>query len=289
MASIPLLATADDAAGAITEYGCAIVEGALSDNDVVELESTVSALEAGHPLGRNVFEGERSHRLYSLIAEGRPFERLAEHPVATEVLDRLLQPNWLLSNCQSIRLYPGETRQPWHTDDLFYLWPRPRPFPLGISTIWAIDPFKAENGATEVLPGSHRWLAEHPDDRPSGEMVTAEMEPGSVLLFDAALWHRGGANRTSTTRLGLTIQYCQPWLRPQESQLLIAPRAVAARFSERVRAMVGYSIHPPFLGQVRGKHPLRLVDEAAYRANRGEDAARAERFLRRPDATYDVH
>ncbi|MFI5040533.1 MAG: phytanoyl-CoA dioxygenase family protein [Acidimicrobiales bacterium] len=137
----------------------------------------------------------------------------------------------------------------------------------------------------------HHWGGEHPDDRQdaemtAAEMVAAEMGPGSVLVFDAALWHRGAVNHTSGTRLCLTVQYCQPWLRPHESQLLIAPPNVATRLSDRVRAMVGYSIHPPFIGQVDGKHPLRLVDEDAYRANRGEGAACGERILRRPDASF---
>jgi ectoine hydroxylase-related dioxygenase (phytanoyl-CoA dioxygenase family) len=168
----------------------------------------------------------------------------------------------------------------------FYPIPRPRPFPLGVSSIWALDPFTAANGATELLLGSHRWADEHPDERDGLEVAVAEMAPGSVLWFDAALWHRGGANRTDGTRLCMTIQYCQPWLRPQESQLLIAPPDVARRLPDRVRAMVGYSIHPPFIGQVEGKHPLRLVDEAGYRAARGDEAEVAERILVRPDATY---
>jgi ectoine hydroxylase-related dioxygenase (phytanoyl-CoA dioxygenase family) len=286
MGSAPRVGNAEAAVEAMVEHGFAIVEGALDAGACAELDDAVAGLEAGHPLGRNVFEGESSHRLYSLIAQGKAFERLAEHPVAVDVLDRLLRPNWLLSNCQSIRLYPGETAQPWHTDDVFYLVPRPHTAPLGISTIWAIDEFTAANGATELLPGSHRWATEHPDDRPDVEPVTAEMPAGSVLIFDAALWHRGGANRTSGNRLCLTNQYCQPWLRPQESQLLIAPPAVAAGFSDRVRTMVGYSIHPPFVGQVEGKHPLRLVDEDGYRSNRGDDSGRADRILQRPDHTF---
>jgi len=282
--NIPRVATGPAVADAITEHGAAIVESVLSGEEIDELAATVGAIEVGHPLGRNPFEGERSHRLYSLIARGRPFERLAEHKVAVGVLDRLLQPNWLLSNCQSIRLYPGETRQPWHTDDAFYPIPRPRPFPLGISTIWAIDRFSAANGATELLPGSHRWVGRKPGARRDDRPATAEMAPGSVLVFDAALWHRGGANATDGTRLGVTIQYCQPWLRPQESQLLIAPPETARRFSPRVRAMVGYSIHPPFIGQVEGKHPLRVLDEDGYRADRSDDAQRARLLLARPGA-----
>jgi ectoine hydroxylase-related dioxygenase (phytanoyl-CoA dioxygenase family) len=282
MTDLVRVADAPDALPALRELGCVVVENVLSPAEIDALTGAIAELEAGHPLGRNVFEGQRSHRLYSLIARGRPFEDIAQHPVALEILDATLQPNWLLSNCQSIRLYPGETRQPWHTDDGFYLVPRPRTDPLGMSSIWALEPFTAVNGATEVVPGSHRWGREHPDDHEQLDVVAAEMAPGSVLWFDAALWHRGGANDSDGTRSCMTLQYCQPWLRPQESQLLIAPPDVARGLPDRVRTMVGYSIHPPFIGQVEGKHPLRLVDEDGYRASPGGDAELAERILTDP-------
>lgn len=285
MGEIPRAENAGDAAVAVTETGAVIVDGVLEAGELAAVCEAVGALEKGYPFGRNNFEGERSHRLYSLVVRGPAFERVVAHELVCDVLDRLLQPNWLLSNCQSIRLYPGETCQPWHTDDGFYPIPRPRPFPLGVSTIWAIDPFTAANGATEVWPGSHRWLHDMPPEHLAAgeEPLPAEMTPGSVLIFDAALWHRGGANTTDGTRLCLTNQYCQPWLRPQESQLLIAPPAKARALSPRIRSMLGYNIHPPFIGQVEGKHPLRLVDEADYRANRGADAETAERILVDPD------
>ncbi len=263
----------------VAKDGFAIVEAILGRAEIVELASAIAELEEDHPLGRNIFEGERSHRLYSLIAQGRPFEQLAAHPLIVAVLDLLLLPNWLLSNCQSIRLYPGETRQPWHTDSAFYAVPRPSEAPLGISTIWALDAFTEANGATEYLPQSHRWGPEPPTSHPEVTSLAAEMPAGSVLVFDAALWHRGGANDTDATRLCATNQYCQPWLRPQESQLLIAPPEMAERFDDRVRSMLGYSIHPPFIGQVEGKHPLRLVDEPSYRKAKGSDGAAADRSL----------
>lgn len=281
---VPRVVHAAETDEPLREFGCVIVEDALSRDEVDELQSAISALEAGHPHGRNDFEGRRSHRLYSLIARGRAFERIAAHSVALRVLDAQLQPNWLLSNCQSIRLYPGETRQPWHTDDGFYDVPRPRERPLGISSIWALEAFTMENGATELIAGSHRWGHEHRDEHADAVVTQAEMEAGSVLWFDAALWHRGGANTTEGTRLCVTNQYCQPWLRPQESQLLIVPPEQARAMSSRVRTMLGYSIHPPFIGQVDGKHPLRLIDEEGYRANRTDDSERADRLLQRPGA-----
>jgi ectoine hydroxylase-related dioxygenase (phytanoyl-CoA dioxygenase family) len=94
--------------------------------------------------------------------------------------------------------------------------------------------------------------------------------------------HRGGENRSAGTRLAISPQYCQPWLRPQESQLLIVPPAAAARCSPRAQSMLGYSIHPPFIGQVDGMHPLRLVDpnyRSNGRTNQSEASLAADRML----------
>jgi ectoine hydroxylase-related dioxygenase (phytanoyl-CoA dioxygenase family) len=199
------------------------------------------------------------------------------------MLDRLLLPNWLLSTFQSIRLHPGETPQAWHADDSFYPVPRPRT-KLAVSTIWAIEDFTADNGATQVIPGSHLWESVHPDER-AHRATPVVMPAGSVVVFDGALWHRGGENRSRGTRLALSPQYCQPWLRPQESQLLIMPPERAAACTPRVRAMLGYSIHPPFIGQVEGMNPVRLVDREYSTGNRSrltKEGETAERVLRRP-------
>ncbi|HEX5057714.1 MAG TPA: hypothetical protein VFV99_00080, partial [Kofleriaceae bacterium] len=98
------------------------------------------------------------------------------------------------------------------------------------------------------------------------------------------LWHRGGTNESRGTRLAISPQYCQPWLRPQESQLLIVPPDAARSCSERMRSMLGYSIHPPFIGQVDGMHPLRLVD-AGYAQHKTEARVVADRVLERPTSS----
>ena len=257
--------------------GYVILERAIDRAAIDELRAALAPYEADRPMGRNAFEGLRSQRVYSLAGKGAPFLRLAEHPDVISLLDRTLLSNYLLSTAQSIRLYPGERAQSWHTDDPFYLSARPHRMPLAISVIWAIDDFTADNGATEVIPGSHTWGMEHPDTR-DVDPVVAVMPAGSALVFDAALWHRGGGNRSSRTRLAISPQYCQPWLRPQESQLLIVPPEVARGCTDRMRSMLGYSIHPPFIGQVDGMHPLRLLD-ADYREHKTADRIVADRVL----------
>jgi ectoine hydroxylase-related dioxygenase (phytanoyl-CoA dioxygenase family) len=261
--------------------GYVVLERVLGPGELSELVAALAPFEAGRPMGRNDFEGERSQRVYSLAGKGAPFLRLAEHPSVLAVVEARLLRGFLLSTFQSIRLHPGENAQAWHTDDAFYLSPRPRAT-LGVSAIWAIEDFTEDNGATELIPGSHRWGGEHPDDRPH-DVVKAVMPAGSVVLFDAGLWHRGGANASAGTRLAISPQYCQPWLRPQESQLLVVPPERARGCSARVLSMLGYSIHPPFIGQVDGMHPLRLVDPE-YRAHKTHDRSVADRVLERPVA-----
>jgi len=262
--------------------GFVILERVLDRSTLDELIAALAPYERDRPMGRNAFEGQKSQRVYSLAAKGELFLRLAEHPRVIALLDRLLMPNFLLSTHQSIRLHPGENAQAWHTDDAFYFVPRPHRVPLAVSVIWAIEDFTDDNGATEVIPGSHLWGMEHPDDR-EHEATAATMPAGSAIIFDGALWHRGGANRSTGTRLAISPQYCQPWLRPQESQLLIVPPDAARACSERVRSMLGYSIHPPFIGQVDGMHPLRLVD-ASYAQHKTEARVVADRVLARPGA-----
>ena len=266
--------------------GYVILERAIDRAAIDELVAALAPHERDRPMGRNAFEGERTHRVYSLAGKGTAFQRLAEHPDVLALVDRKLLPNALLSTEQSIRLYPGEQAQRWHTDDAFYLVPRPRTMTLALTVIWAIEDFTADNGATELIPGSQRWGDDHPDARGAAS-VAAVMPAGSALVFDAALWHRGGANRSRGTRLAISPQYCQPYLRPQESQLLIVPPDAARACSPRMRAMLGYSIHPPFIGQVDGMHPLRLVDQD-YREHKTEDHIIADRVLTAPrvgDAT----
>ena len=93
------------------------------------------------------------------------------------------------------------------------------------------------------------------------------MPAGSVVVFLGTLWHRGGANRSSAPRLAVTPQYCEPWARPQEQMVLSVGRA-AAQYSERVRSMLGFAIHPPFMGHVDGLHPCACSTSATTHTRR---------------------
>ncbi len=241
----------------INENGYIIIK------DLFETE-TMDALKADvltrfkHAAGRNNFEGFATQRLYSMLAETDIANPMVEHPLILGLLDKIFEPNYLLSQLQVINIHPGEAAQPLHFDDGFYPWPRPRRA-LGAATIIAVDDFTEENGATVLIPQSHKWGDRMPNHNDKERCIKAVMPKGSVLFFLGTLWHGGGANQSSDSRMCLTAQYCAPFCRTQENFSLSVPKEQVKTFSENIQRMLGYSIHPPFMGMVEGKHPKRVL------------------------------
>jgi ectoine hydroxylase-related dioxygenase (phytanoyl-CoA dioxygenase family) len=126
-----------------------------------------------------------------------------------------------------------------------------------LNTMWALCDYTEANGATRLIPGSHRW------DRQRvpavDETLAAEMEAGSVLIYPGTLWHSGGANATDQPRPGLLMEYVAGWLRPQETHLLGVPPEVVRTLPAELQELLGYNVFPPFLGYVDGRHPRRTL------------------------------
>lgn len=254
--------------------GYTIIPDFLGAADLAEVRRVLALYLETHT-GRNDFEGTRTERIYTLVARGRVFWQLALDARVMALCARFLEPGFLLTASQAIRIDPGETPQPFHTDDAFYTIPRPRPM-VSLSTIVAVDAFTAENGGTEVIPGSHRW-----DDRQvagtygrsdvgaSAQVAVdaaferlarpVEMPPGGCVVFAGTLLHRGGRNRSPHPRCAFSHQYCRPWARQQENFTLGVPPEVARQMPERLQELLGYSIHPPFMGQLSASHPRKAL------------------------------
>jgi len=261
--------------------GYLIFERVLSPGRVAEIRAALAPFLERDLTGRNDFEGLKTNRVYALLAKSPVFADLAIHPLALAFAEAELGQSCLLSALLAINLHPGETAQPWHFDDGGAKMPRPRPA-LGISAFWAIDNTTELNGSTEVIPGSHLWDEQaiqgaakpadftnrgtpnderDPGNRPDAVKMT--MPSGSLAIAKGTLWHRGGANLSDRPRLIITPQYCVGWVRQLENMSLAVPAELAEKLPERARELIGYSIHPPFMGHVNGVHPKRLLQAHA--------------------------
>lgn len=240
----------------LERQGYVIIPNLLTAEHVESIRNDITPLL--DRAGRNNFEGHKTQRVYNVLEQTRAIDALAVHPRITGLLDTLFQPNYLLSQAQIINILPGEAAQPLHYDDGFYPVERPRP-PFGAATVWAIDEFTADNGATVVIPESHKLGQEIVTDR--NLAIPATMPAGSVVFFLGTLWHGGGANPSDNPRLAVTCQYCEPWLRPQENFFLELSKKTLNQIPEALLSMTGYSIHPPFMGMVNGMHPKRVLQD----------------------------
>lgn len=238
--------------------GYVVLPDAVDADVVARIRSELSPYLASAPFGRNDFEGFRTQRLYALFTKAPSTAALVAHPAVLALVDHYLAQPCLLSANIAINVHPGETAQDLHPDDGYCGVPRPRQ-PYGVSAIWAIDDFTATNGAIEVLPGSHRFGSGPAAAADDPRIRSIEMRSGSVLVFLGTTYHRGGTNRSDGIRLAITPQYCSPWMRQIENMSLAIPADVAAALPERVQDLLGYSIMPPFIGYVDGKHPRHVL------------------------------
>jgi ectoine hydroxylase-related dioxygenase (phytanoyl-CoA dioxygenase family) len=252
-------AAAEPIVAALAADGYARIDGLLNDDTVHHARADLTRIAADTPTGRDDFEGANTRRVYALFAKTRSMDAAAVHPVVLAVLDQVLG-HYQLSAPTGIAVGAGAAAQPLHPDDAIYPIPRPHA-ELVVNVMWPLDEFTAANGATRMVPGSHRWVDERPDAQTP--TVAAEMHPGAALLYLGSLWHGAGANRTARTRLGVVLHYAVSWLRPVESHLLAVPPTMARTLPVRLQELLGYNVAPPFLGYVDGRHPRRLLDPGA--------------------------
>ena len=254
---------ADAHAAEIRAQGFTVIRDFIDEATIARVRETLAPYGERHH-GRNPFEGFKTERVYTLVARGKVFEGLTEEPRVLAILDRFLQPGYLLTASQSIRINPGEAAQDIHTDDGFYRQPRPRPA-ISFTVIAAVDAFTAENGATEVIPGSHLWgdhgdaLRPNSPEEMAAMLVPMEIPAGACFVMAGTTIHRGGANRSDKPRLAFTNQYCEPWGRTQENFFLGVPPALVRGMSPRLQVLLGYEIMPPFMGHVTASHPTKVL------------------------------
>jgi len=268
-ASVPTAATPGN--DQLTEHrrrldddGYTVVDDAVPVDLLDRIDEVLRRLERelGAGPSTNRFEGGHTVRVYNLLAHDPVFQIVPLHPTVLALVEHVLGADPLISSLSSIGITPGEVAQPLHADDALH--PLPRPHPATVcNSMWALTDFTEENGATRLVPGSHRW-ADPPGYGADVPTVPAEMRRGSILLWHGSLIHGGGANRTARRRDGLAMNYCAGWVRQQENQQLGIPLDVVAGFEPRLAHLCGFGIYRGLVGHIDKRSPRQhLLDPDA--------------------------
>lgn len=252
-------ATIDRYVKQIDADGYAILENVIEPDFVDALVADLERLERELEIvpAKNRFEGTRTVRIYNLLAYGKLYECIPVHEHVLPIVERVLDPGCLVSSLSSIAICGDEKPQPLHADDQLIPLPRPH-VPIVCNTMWALTDFTADNGATRIVPGSHR-SPDLPDYFGTYDSRAAVMPKGSVMVYNGSLWHGGGANRTGARRIGVAMNYCAGFIRQQENQQLGIPREIAAQFAPRLQELVGYSLYNGLIGHIDKTHPMELL------------------------------
>ena len=222
----------------MAEDGAVIIDDALSGEQLGALDNDLTPFLKKEVYGRDAFTGFKTQRIGALIARSKACGQLALEP---RMLDAAR--TYLAEHCDDVQLHftsavaiaPGESAQILHRDRGIWGGYVPRQIEPLFSTIWALTPFTRENGATQVVVGSHRWEKKRQPE--PDEIAYAEMSPGSVLCYNGTVLHGGGANTTEDeTRVGrfLTL-HAELAASGRESVLVLPAAARRASFSGTAR------------------------------------------------------
>ena len=192
--------------------------------ELYEIEGETAGSEFRKELG--------ARRLANLVDKGEVFRNLMVIPEILELVGSVLGAHFKLSsfNARSANPFSDEA-QPLHCDQ------RALPDEKGYwvcNTIWLLDDFTPTNGATRVVPGSHRW-GKFPDEllldpkAPHPDEVLLLASAGSVVVMNTHAWHGGTANRSPTQRRALHCFFCRSDKPQQQYQKrLLRPETQAA-------------------------------------------------------------
>jgi hypothetical protein len=268
----------------LRQHGFCILRDVEPGSRIEEIDRSLHPRFAATPFCQGGFYGPRTKRFGGLLKRAPAVESLVQNPAVMRLVHAILEP-WCdtvqLNLTQALELHPGAPAQFPHRDQDMWRGPTGE-FEYLVNVMWPISPFKAENGATLVWPGSHN--GGQGDD--SAEPVAIEADPGSAIIFLGSTLHGAGSNHSNAVRRGIIVSYCLGWLKPYENQWLTYPPEVASAFDPELAALVGYQQHRPNLGNYDGQCPSILLGGdppdhlAAIDALRPDQEGALSEFLR---------
>ena len=189
--------------------GYVILDNILSKKKIFEIKDKIYQIYANEKKSKILYnytfdKSQRTKRIWNLVNKSKIFRNLIQNKVVNNYMEWIFDrktnhQKYFLSSFQANILQDGAIAQKLHVDTPV---PEPLPsWPLKANSIWMLDDFTEENGATEVLPGSHKLrFKPKKKDNKNKKIIKCVGNAGSVIITHGALWHRAGSNNSSNNR-----------------------------------------------------------------------------------------
>ena len=224
----------------LDEDGYLALRGLMPPDLLAELRRRIDELfeEEGALAGSEFLQEPGARRLANLVNKGRIFEDVIVTPRVLAAVEAVLGPRFKLSSLNARSTNPhSEADQPLHADSGAIADER------GYSvcnSVWLLDEFTPDNGATRMVPGSHRWgrLPQPEFYAPHPEQQLVLGKAGDVVVMNAHIWHGGTANRTAAPRRAMHVYYTR-WDQPQQQyQKRLLSAEVQSQLSPEARRIL---------------------------------------------------
>jgi ectoine hydroxylase-related dioxygenase (phytanoyl-CoA dioxygenase family) len=238
--------TSQDArhAADILEQGYTVIPDVL---DGGQLKAAIHALEAVSSDEAEVGKARNWHNQTYKVAYALPlkdpfFRSIGLNPRLLPIVRAVLGETCNLSNVNGLGMTPGGESQTLHMD-AFESTPGTCVY---INALHCLDDFEHANGATRVVPGSHRevWKPGSVTPEVESRAIHVPAKAGSVIAYDGALLHAGSRNTTRFPRRALHLYYHRSWAKPQWDYPRSFTPDVLERMSPEEQQLFGFHSAP---------------------------------------------
>ncbi|MZR30639.1 phytanoyl-CoA dioxygenase family protein [Sneathiella litorea] len=235
----------DEAAEQVANIGYAILDAGYTAS---EIQGLSEAFDQTHQRYIQTY-GESDlrkfnelHTIRSPLTQAKPFLDLALNKNLLSLVKKLIPGKFILNQQNGIINPPqeGYNQDAWHRDLPYQHFVSTKP--LAVNVVYCIDDFTNENGATFVLPASHKSEAFPSEKYISNNAIQVEAKAGSLIVLDCMLFHAGGYNKTKSARRAVNHVFNIPYFK---QQINIPKNMESGDLSDEARDILGYNYLEP--------------------------------------------
>jgi hypothetical protein len=209
----------DEAAEQIKDLGYAVIDSGYTTSELQVISEEFNRTRDRYIKTYGASKLKSLNEFYTIRSPlthgGEVFLHLALNKILLSLIKNLIPGKFILNQQNGLSNPPLETysQGAWHRDLPYQHFTSSRP--LAINSLFCIDDFTYENGASFVLPASHKSEAFPSDNYVRRNAVQVKAKAGSYLVMDCMVFHAGGSNKTNSERRAVNHLYNIPYFKQQ--------------------------------------------------------------------------